>query len=1207
MSRQGPLSLLTWMVAMAVSSMAFNIDEANPKIYKGEEQDFFGYKVLQFISDKEKGVMVSAPYQKNGSGGICRCAQDRTNCTDCYTPQETDTIKYIGLSMAGQSTSPPTFTACSPGLAHECDGNSYLNSICYQFNSQLHITSNFTPAFQECTKKIVDLVFLFDGSGSMTRDEFDKNKGFINNIMTTLTNSSIKFAAVQFSSRARTVFNFNDYQEGRALDNLWKEEHMADLTNTHKAIDFVLKNIFENQAAGATADATKVLVIITDGNPSDTDRNNAINRSDEKNIIRFIIGVKNVNLMKLKSLASEPKENNTFLIMDYNGLKGILDNFQKKIFNIEGSKTALAGNLTKEMSQSGFSAVYVNKDTLVLGSVGSNNWRGSLFETEGLRSEEREIQDPTLDKDSYMGYSVAVGKKNENLLYFTGAPRSEHMGQILLFNKVNNNWTVAQRLSGEQMGSYFGAELCSVDIDSDGNTDFLLVGAPMFHQPPREGRIYVYTLTDKLELRTEMSVSVLAQGRFGSSISSLTDLNGDGLKDVAVGAPLEDDHRGAVYIYLGEKLKGIRPEFSQRISAVMMRSKLQFFGQAIDGKMDLGEDGLTDIVVGARGAVVVLRSRPVLSISAHLHFHPLEISTNNFDCLAEETISPVVTLTACFNMAEATKSKAEVLSAGMNFSYSLNVDPVRQRSRAFYSDTNKGARSILSTVELRKQRTCFNHSVYMTQCVIDTLSPIVIKLNLSQSESQQEGRTAILNTASPTQAVVEVPFEKNCKENETCVAELEVDFNFITSTLLVVDQSYFNVTIRLSNHGDDSYNTSLTLLYPPGLSFSMMHLLKSTRRTVFSCGGLEGEMDRTTCSVSLPVYRSKTTAVFTSKFHILSTYDWNDTMEMSVIGLSDNGNSTNSSLTRTIPVQFAVDLVAKALPQDSTTYINFTLEDTSPKGLVNVYEVQNLGFKSVPVTVTFTFPTKLEHRFEMKDYQISVLQNHTQCGKVINSTTEYCSPEKYCKSIECESFLLKKLLTVTFVLSGNVSFKDLDQRSLSLPKKFTGDREKVNFISFVKLSYDKKRYVQTASDPGDNSTSFHQTQIDVQAEMIIPPHTALIKGTGVGVGLFLLIIITMAMYMLGCFKRKRLVDNAQEDENEGEQREQDDAVQPIKICVTITEIKLEPESEPETGAVDSNPLLDDSQTENNGFPTSEAVGEGPKEKQDVSVRSRLME
>ncbi|CAB1344935.1 unnamed protein product [Coregonus sp. 'balchen'] len=1088
----------------------------------------------------------------------------------CMAAIETDTIKYIGLSMAGQSTSPPTFTACSPGLAHECDGNSYLNSICYQFNSQLQITSNFTPAFQECTKKIVDLVFLFDGSGSMTKKEFEENKGFINNITTTLKNSSIKFAAVQFSSTARTVFDFNDYQEGRALTNLMKEEHMGLLTNTHQAIDFVLKYIFENQAAGATADATKVLVVITDGNPSDTDKKfNSIKRSDEKNIIRFVIGVKNVNLTKLKSLASEPKENNTFLIQDYNGLKGILDNFQKKIFNIEGSKTALAGNLTKEMSQSGFSVVYINK-------------------TEGLRSEEKEIQDPTLDKDSYMGYSVAVGKKKENLLYFTGAPRSEHMGRILLFNKVNNNWTVAQRLSGEQMGSYFGAELCSVDIDSDSNTDFLLVGAPMFHQPPREGRIYVYTLTDKLELRMEMNVSVPSQGRFGSSISSLTDLNGDGLKDVAVGAPLEDDQQGG-----------------RHISAAVIRSKLQFFGQTIDGKMDLGEDGLTDIVVGARGAVVVLRSRPVLSVSTHLHFHPSEINTDNFDCLARETISPVVTLTACFNMAEATKSKAGALSAGMNVSYSLVVDPVRQRSRAFYSDTNKGARRLRSTVELRKERTCFNHSVYMTQCVIDTLSPIIIQLNFSQSESQQEGPTAILNTDSPTQAVVEVPFEKNCKENETCVAELEVDFNFITSTLLVVDQSYFNVTIRLSNHGDDSFNTSLTLLYPPGLSFSMMHLLKSTRRTVFSCGGLEGEMDRTTCSVSIPVYRSKTTAVFTSKFHILNTYDWNDTMEMTVIGLSDNGNSTNSSLTRTIPVQFAVDLAAKALPEDSTTYINFTLEDTSPKKLVNVYEVQNLDSKSVPITVTFTFPTKLEHKFEMKDYQISVSQNHTQCGKVMNSTTEvsiqichslltllvtypirlqlsivimllkhtfcfwlclqYCSPEKYCKSIECESFLLEKFSTVTFVLSGNVSFKDLDQHAR------------------------------------DNSTSFHQTQIDVQAEIIIPPHRQLIIGTGVGVGIFLLIIVTVAMYMMGCFKRKRFVDNAQEGENEGEQSEQDDAAQPKNICANISEKQPQPEREPESGAVESKPLLDDIQTENNGFPTSsEAVGEGPKEKQDVS-------
>ena len=38
-----------------------------------------------------------------------------------------------------------------------------------------------------------------------------------------------------------------------------------------------------------------------------------------------------------------------------------------------------------------------------------------------------------------------------------------------------------------------------------------------------------------------------------------------------------------------------------------IRQGLRFFGQAIDGDIDLGEDGLPDIVVGSQGTAVVLR------------------------------------------------------------------------------------------------------------------------------------------------------------------------------------------------------------------------------------------------------------------------------------------------------------------------------------------------------------------------------------------------------------------------------------------------------------------------------------------------------------------------------------------------------------------------------------------------------------------------
>lgn len=47
-----------------------------------------------------------------------------------------------------------------------------------------------------------------------------------------------------------------------------------------------------------------------------------------------------------------------------------------------------------------------------------------------------------------------------------------------------------------------------------------------------------------------------------------------------------------------------------------------------------------------------------------------------------------------------------------------------------------------------------------------------------------------------------------------------------TPTLLVAEESYFNLTITLSNHGDDSYNTNLTMRYPESLSFSQMTLIQ---------------------------------------------------------------------------------------------------------------------------------------------------------------------------------------------------------------------------------------------------------------------------------------------------------------------------------------------------------------------------------------------
>lgn len=46
------------------------------------------------------------------------------------------------------------------------------------------------------------------------------------------------------------------------------------------------------------------------------------------------------------------------------------------------------------------------------------------------------------------------------------------------------------------------------------------------------------------------------------AISAVPDLDLDGFNDVVVGAPLEDQERGVIYIYNGEK-KTLHEQFSQ--------------------------------------------------------------------------------------------------------------------------------------------------------------------------------------------------------------------------------------------------------------------------------------------------------------------------------------------------------------------------------------------------------------------------------------------------------------------------------------------------------------------------------------------------------------------------------------------------------------------------------------------------------------------
>ncbi len=158
-------------------------------------------------------------------------------------------------------------------------------------------------------------------------------------------------------------------------------------------------------------------------------------------------------------------------------------------------------------------------------------------------------------------------------------------------------------LNGAHAGDYFGYEVGAAgDVNGDGFDDIIVGAYGSDVGGPEGGQAFVYDMGPPPAAANRTDPTLLgaaATDRFGISVGTAGDVNGDGFDDVIVGAHYNDAggaEAGRAYVYFGGPGADAVADW-----ILTGEAAADYFGLSVGTAGDVNGDGYDDVVVGAYG------------------------------------------------------------------------------------------------------------------------------------------------------------------------------------------------------------------------------------------------------------------------------------------------------------------------------------------------------------------------------------------------------------------------------------------------------------------------------------------------------------------------------------------------------------------------------------------------------------------------------
>ncbi|MBK9332735.1 MAG: FG-GAP repeat protein [Ignavibacteria bacterium] len=149
-------------------------------------------------------------------------------------------------------------------------------------------------------------------------------------------------------------------------------------------------------------------------------------------------------------------------------------------------------------------------------------------------------------------------------------------------------------LTGSQTGALFGISISTAgDVDGDGYSDIIAGASDFDNGHTDEGKAFVYRGSASGIITTPYWTNEGNKNfvRYGSSVSTAGDVNGDGYSDIVIGAPFD---KGKASLYFGSA-SSISPTSNWAYDGTIGEN----FGSSVSSAGDVNGDGYSDVIIGS--------------------------------------------------------------------------------------------------------------------------------------------------------------------------------------------------------------------------------------------------------------------------------------------------------------------------------------------------------------------------------------------------------------------------------------------------------------------------------------------------------------------------------------------------------------------------------------------------------------------------------